>query len=50
MQDRALAHASTGEWTHPANGFVGCEISEEWSQYYALLDAYMQEDDAEESA
>ena len=42
-------HASTGEWTHPAGGFEGAQMSDDWNRYYALLDAYMTEDDAHES-
>jgi hypothetical protein len=42
-------HPSTGEWTHPAGRFDGAQMSAEWNQTYALLDAYMRGDDEHES-
>lgn len=42
-------NASTGEWTHPAGGFIGSEMSEDWHRNYALLDTYMAADDEQES-
>jgi hypothetical protein len=40
---------STGEWTHPAGGFDGAEMSPEWYSRYEVLSAYMAEDDECES-
>ena len=40
---------STGEWTHPAGGFDGAEMSPEWASHYAELSAYMDNDDDDES-
>ncbi len=40
---------STSEWTHPAGGFDGAQMSPEWDLLYALLSAYMDEDDELES-
>lgn len=40
---------STGEWSYPAGGFDGAEMSPEWHSRYAQLSAYMDADDEAES-
>jgi hypothetical protein len=43
------SHPSTGEWTFPAGGFDGAQMSTEWQAHYAQLSAYMATDDDAES-
>src|SRR5690606_6173391 len=47
--EHVLSPPSTGEWTHPAGGFVGAEMSLEWHSSYPQVSAYMADDNEPES-